>query len=215
MKLLRIDSSPMGENSISRQLTNEFMQRWREIYPAGAVISRDLSATEIPVIDASWIKAALAPKGSRSQEQEGFLKLSNELTAELLEADEYVIGVATHNRGPSASFKLWVDQIVRFGETVLVTPSGTRGALEKKRATFIIAAGRNYHAGSPDASQEFVEPWLRGLFDYLGVKEMRFVIADGTASLRHGNVDRAAFLAPHREAMLDLFAEEVTASRQA
>ena len=37
MKLLRIDSNPMGEAAISRQLTNEFVQRWLSANPRSTV----------------------------------------------------------------------------------------------------------------------------------------------------------------------------------
>jgi FMN-dependent NADH-azoreductase len=68
-----------------------------------------------------------------------------------------VIGVPMHNWGPTARFKLWVDQIVRFEETVLVTPAGPKGMLGKKRATFILAAGAKYRPGSGYASMNYLE----------------------------------------------------------
>jgi hypothetical protein len=106
----------------------------------------------------------------------------------LREADEYVIGVPVHNFGPSGSLKLWVDQIVRFWETLDVTPSGLVGTLEQKQATFIIAAGGTYAPGSAGASRNYVEPWLRSLFNYLGVTNQRFVIADGARPVIDGKV---------------------------
>ena len=123
----------MGEDSISRRLTREFTRRWRLVNPRGQVISRDLAATHIPVIDAAWVAANYTPVESRNQQQNDPLALSTELSGELLDADEYVIGVPMHNWGPSASLKLWADQIVRFGRTTLLTPAGLK-ALDKKRA---------------------------------------------------------------------------------
>jgi len=204
--LLQIDSSPMGEFSISRSLTGEFARQWAAVNPEGRVIYRDLTATAMPVIDAAWVAANYTPKESRSREQHEMLKLSDELTAELLEADEYVIGVPMHNWGPSSSFKLWVDQIVRFGETMAITPNGLKGMLGEKRATFLIAAGRNYGPGSADAGSNYLQPWLRTFFGNLGITEMQFVFADGTAAVRYGRIDRATFLAPHVEAIEALFA---------
>ena len=205
--LLHIDSSPMGEDSISRRLTNEFVQAWIRANSQGKVISRDLAVTAIPVIDAAWISANLTPKESRTQAQNDMLALSTEFTTELLEADEYIIGLPLHNWGPSSSFKLWIDHIVRFGETIAVTPSGPKGTLGNKRVTFIIAAGRSFGSGSPNASRNYVEPWLRTLFGNLGVSHMQVIFVDGTAATKYGKVDRAAFLAPHIEAIHGLFAE--------
>lgn len=205
--LLHLDSSPMGEASISRRLTAEFAQRWRNANRQGRVIYRDVAATAIPVVTAAWVAANYTPKESRTQQQHDLLALSTELTGELLEAKEYVIGVPMHNWGPSSSFKLWVDQILRFGDIVALTPEGPRGLLGSKRATFVVAAGRHYRPGSEDAPRNHLVPWLRTFFGYLGVKDMRFLFADGAAEVRYGKIEQAAFLAPHIQAIETLSVE--------
>ncbi|HEY6333944.1 MAG TPA: NAD(P)H-dependent oxidoreductase [Blastocatellia bacterium] len=206
MKLLHIDSSPMGEYSMSCRLTKEFARRWARSHPHAEVIYRDLTRLDIPVIDAVWIMANQTPKKSRTEEQNKVLKLSSKFTSDLFEADEYIIGVPTHNRGPSASFKLWMDQIVRFEETLILTPTGPRGALTDKRATFVVSSGRAYGPDSADASNDLVEGWLRNMFGYLGVRDMRFIIADGTKAVQTGNIDLASYLAPRIRAIEALFA---------
>lgn len=197
--LLHIDSSPMAETSISRRLTREFVQAWRRSNASGEVVYRDIAKMEIPVIDAAWVDANYTPKASRTHEQNSLLALSTTLARELQDADEYVIGVPMHNWGPSSSFKLWADQIVHFGETVLITPSGMKGNLKNKRATFIIATGRKFSPGSTDADREHLTPWLRTFFGNLGITNMRFVRVDGTAAVNYGNIDRESFLAPYIE----------------
>lgn len=210
--LLQIDSSPMGEASVSRQLTREFAQRWLNANPRGKIIARDLTTVAIPVIDATWVSANYTPKEARSREQHELLSLSTKLITELKMADEYVISTPMHNWGPSASLKLWIDQIVRFGETIEVTSSGPRGMLKKQKATFIIAAGGVYRSGSANASQNYLEPWFRSFFSYLGVKDMQFIVADGARDLLHGRIDRATFIAPYIKAVEELFTEEFAAS---
>ena len=49
MKLLRIDSSAR-RNSISRQLTDKFVEAWQEEHPRGEVIERDLAKTHLPLM---------------------------------------------------------------------------------------------------------------------------------------------------------------------
>ena len=204
MKLLRIDSSPMGEAAISRVLTNEFVQGWLSANPRSTVIRRDLTTIAIPVIDAAG-SPQTTPKESRTQQQNELLKLSTEFIAELLDADEYVMGMPIHNWGPPSSFKLWVDQIVTATSSPERPLAGRRATLTGKRATFIIAAGAVYAPGSANASKNYLEPWLRTLFGSLGIKDMQFVLADGTRETNKGNIDRTAFLAPHLEAIQVLF----------
>ena len=201
VKLLRIDSSPMGDGAISRQLTEEFVQKWCDANHEAIVIARDLNATAISIIGAAWVAANYTPKESRTREQSELLALSTELITELQKADEYVIGMPMHNWGPPAALKLWVDQIV--------TPltKSTR-PLAGKRATFIISAGAVYVPGSKDAPKNYLVPWLRTVFGFLGVDEMHFVVADGSRDMHLGKVDRTKFLAPHIESVRELFCVE-------
>ena len=208
--LLHIDSSLMGEASLSHQLTQEFAQQWRNANPQGRVIARDLAKIEIPVIDAAWVFANQTPKASRTPEQNSRLALSTEFIQEMFDADEYVLGVPMYNWGTSSSFKLWLDQTLRFGETLLNTASGPKGTLDQKRATFIITAGATYTPGSPGAALNYLEPWLRTYFSYLGIQSMRFLLADGAINVLQGKIDRQAFLAPHLETIHSLFAEALS-----
>jgi len=199
--LLHIDSSPMGERSISRNLTWEFVNKWRCANPEGWVIRRDLAAITIPVVDAAWIAANYTPADVRTPEQNEILALSSALTRELLDADEYVIGVPMHNWGPAASFRLWMDQVVRFGETVAITPTGTKGTLTGKRLACFVTAGRHYGPNSEDPSHNHLEPWLRTFFSNLGVENMEFRFVDGTVEVGRGRIAREDFLAPHLAAI--------------
>jgi FMN-dependent NADH-azoreductase len=203
VKLLRVDSSPFGAAAISRRLTSEFVQRWLAANPGGSVITRNLATITIPVINATWVSANYTPKESRTHQQNEVLKLSAEFIAELADADEYVIGIPMHNWGPPSSFKLWVDHIV--------TPSSlSERPLTGRRGTFIIAAGGVYAPGSPDASKNYLVPWLRTLFGSLGMADMQFVIVDGTRQTNNGKIGRATFLAPHLEVIHALFTQEQT-----
>ncbi|HXK02854.1 MAG TPA: NAD(P)H-dependent oxidoreductase [Verrucomicrobiae bacterium] len=195
--LLHVDSSPIGEASITRELTREFVRRWRDANPRGRVIERDLAKIAIPVIDEAWIAANLTAHEARTPEQREILRLSAELVRELLAADEYVMGIPMHNCGPSAAFKLWVDHIV--------TPLGRSAPLDGKRVTFLIATGSPYRPGTENACKYLLEAWLRNLFGYLGIRDMRFIIAGSAAAVRHRTVDRTAFLQPHIAAMDELF----------
>jgi len=56
MTLLRIDSSAR-RNSVSRQLTQAFIETWKKENPAGQVIERDLAATPLPLITDEWALA--------------------------------------------------------------------------------------------------------------------------------------------------------------
>ena len=50
------------------------------------------------------------------------------------------------------------------------------------------------------SSFNFVEPYLRSVFGFLGVTDTTFLTTGGTAALNYGQ-DRDAFLAPHLQAV--------------
>lgn len=189
-KLLQINSSPMGSEAVSRRLTCEFRERWLKAGPQREVTVRDLTMTRIPVVDAAWVTAACTPEGLRTEKQKESLWQSFEFTDELLCADEFVLGAPMHNWGPPACLKLWMDRIV--------TPAAKSARiLRQKHGTFMIAAGGSYSPGSRSASRDHLVPWLRTVFEGLGLESMRFLIVDGTHDANCGKCDRERFLAPY------------------
>lgn len=197
--LLRIDSSPLFQGSVSRQLTEEFVQKWRVARPDGQVITRDLNLTDLQPINAAWIGAAFTPEAARSTDQIQLLSLSDALISELEVADEYVFGVPMHNFSVPSTMKLWIDLIARVGKTFAYVDGRPKGLISGKKATFLISSGGVYDAGSALASFNFVEPYLRAAFGFLGVADMKFINVGGTSALRSTEVDRASFLQPHLE----------------
>lgn len=193
--LLHIDSSPMLDGSVSRELSAAFVAEWVSANAAGKVITRDLYARPIAPIDAAWVAAVRAPADQRTAEQHELLALSESLIGELEEADEYVIAAPLHNFGVPAVLKLWIDQITRaqrtfsYGDGTVPT-----GLLRNKKATFIVATG-----GPQMDAYNFVGPYLLTLFGFLGVTDTRLSTVNGTMALNFG-ADREAFLTPHLEA---------------
>jgi FMN-dependent NADH-azoreductase len=194
--LLHIDSSPLYGRSVSRQLTDAFVTQWKSSHPDSTVIDRDLNATPIPPINADWVGAVYTPEEARTQQQKESLSLSDSLLTELEQADEYLFGVPMHNFGVPSVLKLWIDQITRVGRTFSYADGTPKGLIIGKKATFIIATGGIYDAQTQMASFNFVEPYLRSLFGFLGLTDTTFLTAGGTMALNHGQ-DRDAFLAPH------------------
>lgn len=198
--LLHIDSSPLYGRSVSRELTAAFVAQWKVSHPRGRVIERDLNATAIPPINAEWVGAVYTPVQVRTPQQKELLSLSDSLLAELEQADEYVVGVPMHNFGVPSVLKLWIDQIARVGRTFAYSEKGPKGLINGKKATFIVATGGTYDAQTQMASLNFVEPYLRSVFGFLGVTDVTFLTAGGTRVLNQGQ-DRNAFLAPHLQAV--------------
>jgi len=202
--LLKIDSSPMGDYSVTRQLTKDFAEAWKAANPGGTVTERDLHNTaglgidHLTPVTGAWVGAAYTPADAATAEQKAILAVSDKLLAEVFAADEIVIGVPMHNFGPPSVLKLWIDLIVRVGITFRYGANGPEGLIQGKKLTLLIATGGEYGPGSPAAGYNFVEPYLRAVFGFLGITDVTVLTAGGTAALMQG-ADRAAFLAPFEE----------------
>jgi FMN-dependent NADH-azoreductase len=196
--LLHLDTSPLA-SSVSRELTREFAGNWKAAHPAGRVIVRDLAANPPKPVDQAWIYAAYTPEEARQPEQKTLLAYSDEAIAELEKADEYVIGVAMHNFSIPSVLKLWIDQVARKGRTFAYGANGPQGLLSGKKATVLVATGGVYDVGTPYAAFNFIDPYLRTILGFIGIKDVTFVTAGGTAQLMSGQIDRGQFLQPHLE----------------
>ena len=197
--LLQLDSSPMGERSISRKLTSKFAESWLKTHPGGKVIERDLTTLNLPVVDASWVGAAYTPEASRTPTQTQALAASESLINDLKQADEYVFGVPMHNFSIPSTLKLWIDQVVRVGKTFSYGATGPKGLLAGKKATLLLASGGEYGKGSAMASFDFVTPYLQTVLRFIGITDVTIIAASGTAQLMSGKLDPQTFLAPSLE----------------
>jgi FMN-dependent NADH-azoreductase len=176
MKLLRIDSSARS-SSVTRQLTEKFVEEWKKNHPAGKVIQRDLATTVLPHITDHWAGAHLEPS-QLTPAQRSYLATSDELIEELETADTIVIGAPMYNFAIASSLKAWIDQIVRMGKTIGYGPSGARGLLANRRVIIVTARGGAYGKGTPAEKFDFQEPYLRHIFRFIGLTDVTFIHAE-------------------------------------
>jgi FMN-dependent NADH-azoreductase len=196
--LLHLDASPL-ETSVSRELAREFVTAWKTANPGGSVLYRDLAALTPAPITQAWIHAAYTPADARTAEQNALLASSEELILELESADEIVIGVPMHNFSIPSSLKLWIDQVVRAGRTFAYDANGAKGLLQNKKATLLVASGGVYSPESPAAALNFVDPYLKAIFGFLGITDVRILSVGGVSQLMSGAIDRGTLLGPALE----------------
>ena len=168
--LLRIDASARHENSTSRTLADAVQAR---LSPA-RTLTRDLSQEVIPQLDAGWLHAAFTEDASRSDDQRARLALSEQLIAELQEADTLLLALPIYNFGVPASLKSWVDMVARAGITFRYTEDGPEGLLKGKRAILVIATGGT----EVDSAIDFATPWLRHVLGFIGITDVQVVRSD-------------------------------------
>ena len=190
-RLLVVETSPRGENSISRNLTRRYVARWQDAHPDGEVVIRDLMETNLPFVTAPWLHAYFTPSEQHTPEMKEVLSLSDELVAELLAADHVVIATPVYNYNVPAALKAWVDHIVRKGLTL---GFDGKGLLLGKTATVLMASGGVYTEGSPIRDRDIATQYLRLILSVIGITDVTVIAAGGAKAVDLGEVTREAFL---------------------
>ena len=180
--ILHVDSSPRGDRSISRNLTKGFITAWKEMFPGDTVTYRNLGHYPVPLIDESWIAASFTPTEQINLQVATVLALSDELIDELLAADLWVFGIPMYNYSVPANFKAYIDQIVRVRRTFIVNERGEyQGLVHNKKVIVITARGGVFSPGTPNAAFDFQEPFVRAIFNLIGVTDITFIHAENLA----------------------------------
>lgn len=190
-KLLVVQASPRGEHSISRNLAKTFVERWRAAHPGGAVVERDLATTDLPYVNLPWLGASLTPAEQHTPEMRDVLRVSDELVAELLDADHIAISTPVYNYNVPANLKSYVDHIVRKGLTLGMAGEGL---VHGKRCTVLMASGGVYTEGSPIRDRDIATVYLRLILKVIGIEDVMFVAAGGTKVVDLGEKSRGDFL---------------------
>ncbi|WP_061933313.1 FMN-dependent NADH-azoreductase [Aureimonas sp. AU22] len=180
MKLLHIDTSILGPNSVSRMLSKATVDRLVNEIPGLSVTYRDLVADPISHLTGRYL-AGQTPEVRHDQALQEDLALGGRVLEEFLDADVVVIGVAFYNFGIPSQLKAWIDRIAVAGKTFRYTANGPEGLAGDKRVILTIARGGHYGTGSPAASMEHAETYLRSLLAFLGIRQPEVVVAEGLA----------------------------------
>ena len=159
MTILHIDSSIIGDSSVSRTISSAIVDRMVREDPQSDLVHRDLVEQPLPHLTL-----------------EAFADTS--VLDEFLAADTVVIGAPMYNFTLPSQLKAWLDRILVSGTTFRYTADGPEGLVKDKRVIVALARGGVYDTGSPAASLEHLETYLRGVFNFIGV-EPEFVAADG------------------------------------
>ena len=167
MNLLHLDSSVLGTQSASRELTAAIVAGWQATHPGSAVTYRDLAAQPLPHLDGAALAKA-DPAAAAEAER---------VMQEFLAADVIVVGAPMYNFSVPSQLKAWIDRVAVAGRTFRYSEAGPQGLAGGKQV--VVASTRGgMHSGAPS---DFVEPYLRQVFGFLGIDDITFVTAEGLA----------------------------------
>lgn len=178
MKLLHIDSSILGDNSASRQLSQRVVQAWKAAEPQAEITYRDLASDAISHFSAATLVAAGTSAELRDAAQQHEANLGAQALAEFLAADAVVIAAPMYNFTIPTQLKAWIDRIAVAGQTFRYTEAGPEGLCGNKKVIVVSTSG-GLHAGQ--ATGVAHEDYLKVMLGFMGITDVEFVRAHGLA----------------------------------
>jgi FMN-dependent NADH-azoreductase len=177
MKLLHLDSSVLGPNSVSRQVSAAIVDRLRQATPSLDIAYRDLTQTPLAHLSGSHLAAAHGAPAPAELAPD--LAASAAVLEEFLGADVVVIGAPMYNFTIPSQLKAWIDRVLIAGKTFKYGANGPEGLAGNKRVIVAISRGGYYGAETPYAAGEHLETYLRWVFGFMGITNVEFIPADG------------------------------------
>ena len=176
--LLRIDTSTRGKQSHSIDLANGVLNKIKNEYDV--ITERDLTKTDLPHLTQEFIEAMYTHKEQRTEKMNETLATSDALIQELKDADAILLSVPMFNFGIPSLLKAYVDHVTRVGETFAMGEQGMVGLLKNKKVFIAASYGANF---SNMKAMDFVEPYMKSLFGFLGIDDVTYVAIEGTSML--------------------------------
>ena len=178
-RLLHIQSSPNVGTSLTRMLSNKFVETWTTSHENVDVDVLDLVADSLPHLGPDLVKAFVSPPDRYTPEMAAAMGIADRLIDQLKAADVVVIGAPMINFTISSQLKAWFDHVTVVGKTFeVLAPGQARGLMFGKKVFVIEARGGDY-SDLPMNAFDFQEPLLRMLLMFIGMYDVSFIRAEG------------------------------------
>lgn len=179
MRTLIIRAHPFeANNSRSMELTDAFVEAFKEAHPDAQVQELRLYDVAIPEIDldllTGWSSLGAGEHFAHlSNAQQNKITLFNTYTQQFLDADVIMIANPLWNLSIPTRLKAWIDTVVVSGRTFRYNDKGeAEGMAQGKRVVHVQTSGGHFNAQDPACT------YIKGVFTFLGC-EVDQIVAEG------------------------------------
>ncbi len=174
MNILIVTSSAQGAASVSNRLAAGFAEQLQATRPGSSVKLRDVGRDPLPHL----VEETIAGIRSEAQTEAEIAArdISDQLLAEVREADLIVIASPMYNFGISSTLKTWFDYLLRPRIAFRYTQNGPEGLLGDRKVV-VIESRAGVYADAADLQ----EAHLRTMLTFAGLDDLTFVRAEGLA----------------------------------
>ena len=182
MKILHIDSSVLGGQSVTRDLSALIVDRLVAANPGAEVIRHDLTADPVPPLTGEHLAVMRMGAQPSSPALASDVERGNAFIDELFAADAIVIGAPMYNFTVPIQLKAWIDRVLVAGRTFHYTADGPAGLLASSKKVYIASArGSQYANGSPLAVHDHHEKYLETALGFIGLTNVAIIRAEGVS----------------------------------
>ncbi len=173
--LLQINTGLRGPEAHSSRLADKIAARL--LSGATGIIhkTRDLSRDPLPHLDHETYCRFAEPPAVENMQRDA--SLSDQLIAELKDADILVIGAPMYNFMIPSTLKSWIDHVARAGHTFQFGAEGPVGLLENKQVYIALSQGGKFLGTSADLQT----PYLTMILGFMGLTQIEFIYAQNLA----------------------------------
>jgi len=181
-KVIHIQSSPRGDQSVSIQVATAFLAAYREAHPDDWVDTLDLNAAGLPTFDAPAAEAKYAVLGGGVPQGPAEKKWREviETVDAFMEAGKVVISAPMWNFGIPYRLKQYIDVIVQPGLTFKYVDGKSIGLATGRPAMLILARGGRYPPNSPAAGFDLQRPYLEMVLRFIGFENIQSIVVEPT-----------------------------------
>ena len=197
MKLLHIIATPRRNSSNTLRISNAFLEGLFSKYPDLEVETLDLFDVDLPSIAGDNIEAkySLMAGAIIDKSHERSWKQIESLIEHFLSADFYLLTVPMWNFGVPYPLKYYIDAIVQPTYLFRYDEQGQpEGLVKGKKMVCVTSRGGDYSENSPFRPYDFLEPYLRAIFGWIGITDVEFINAqptDYTLEIRQSAIEFA------------------------
>jgi FMN-dependent NADH-azoreductase len=180
MRLLHIVATPRGHESNTIRIANALIEELYLKYEDLKVSVLDLFKTDLPAVAGVNIesKYKLMTGQSLEDHQKSSWEAIEANIERFLDADIYLITAPMWNFSVPYALKYYIDAIVQPGYLFRYNEHGyPEGLVHGKKMIVVTSRGADYSPNSPLNSLDFLEPYLRAIFNFVGITDIHFINA--------------------------------------
>ncbi len=176
MKILRVDSSTNGAESVTREVTDLIVEKLKTQYPDAEIVTRDLGTEPLAHLNPVTTGAIRLGEDQWTDDMRAAAPAERAILEEFLSSDIVVVGAPMYNFTIPSSLKAWIDRLGVPRVTFRYSASGPEGLAGGRKV--IVASGRGGTYGD-DSPIDYQERLLTALFGFIGITDVTVIRAEG------------------------------------